>query len=249
MKALPAIVAAALVSFTDSGSAALRDQSILWVAWITPREGMELPFEDALKLHQQWRLDQNDSWRWITWRISSGERTGTYAVGTFNHSWEDFQSPPVPTASAHAHFQETVAPYVESVVVHHYSYQSSIGHVPDHLPPRSFSITDEFEIIPGRERRFFEAARQINLAIIDQGVPYYYEWYRLETGGAQPLYARVRLLWNWSDLDIGHREVIAALEERYGKRKATSILAEFSDSVHKHTNRYAQLRPDLFQIP
>lgn len=58
-----------------------------------------------------------DTWVWLVWRIESGPLTGTYAIGTFNHDWSDFDSPPVDLTFAEANRQETMLPYAESVRV------------------------------------------------------------------------------------------------------------------------------------
>jgi hypothetical protein len=242
------LLALALYLWAATASA-LDDQSILWVSWIKPRPGMERQFENGLKAHHDWRRENGDTWQWIVWRISSGQRSGTYAVGTFNHRWSDFQSAPVALIAARQNYLELIDPFVESANVHHYTYQKSLNTLRDDLPPRKFSVTEEFELLPGREADFVEAAARIREAIVQTGLPYYYEWYRLETGGPQPLYARVRLLWNWQELETDDAAVLNAVRQTFGERRAASIMAKFNGAIRTETNRYAELRPDLSYIP
>lgn len=244
-----AVLIAALACLLAGPAAALDDRSILWVSWVKPKAGMEREFVAGLHAHQAWRKGQGETWRWIVWRIGSGERSGTYAIGTFDRRWADFADPPVPAAAARAHWLAAVAPFVASTDVHHYTYQKTLNTLRDDQPPRKFSVTEEFELRPGREADFVAAAAKIRDAINAAGLPYFYEWYRLETGGVQPLYARVRLLWDWQELEVDDAAVEAAVTQTFGARQGAKILAQFHDAVRRETNRYAELRPDLFLIP
>jgi hypothetical protein len=210
---------------------------------------MEQEFEAGLASHHQWRGKQGDPWRWIVWRIGSGPMTGTYAVGTFNHRWSDFDSPPVDPELALENFRRTVEPFVESTVVEHYTFLSEASNSPGTLPPRKFSITEMIEVKGGREREFLDAIDKITRAIKQAGWPNYYEWFRLETGGGQPIYARVRILWNWDDLrkpDLSLRQV---LEKAYGKGQAEAIATQFHEAVQRRYNRCAVIKPELIYAP
>lgn len=228
---------------------ALDEGSILWVSWIQPRAGQEAEFEQALKAHHDWRREQGDTWSWLVWRIGSGERTGTYAVGTFGHRWSEFDSPPVDEAAARAHFINTVEPHVDSTRVEHYSYLASLGNLRADLPPRKFSVTEAIEVHVGMEREFLDAIAKITAAIKEQAWPVYYEWYQLETGGTKPAYARVRLLWSWGDLADQEMSLREVLVKTYGPAHAQQIADQFNRTVRQRENRTALLRPDLFYLP
>ncbi len=247
MKKLSALLCLALLSPTTS--IALDDQSILWVSWIKPKPGMEREFEEGVKAHHRWRGRQGDRWTYLVWRIGAGPQTGTYAIGTFNHRWADFDSPPVSHELAAANYRETIEPYVQEIRVEHYVHHARISNVPTELPPRNFSITEMIEVKVGRERQFIDAITKIDEAIKQTGWPNYYEWYELEYGGPKPAYARVRLLWSWDDLEAPEKSLRQVLEQAYGRREAASIADAFNESVSRRYNRTAMLRNDLFYVP
>lgn len=230
-------------------ASALDDQSLLWVYWIEPRAGMETQFEQALQAHHVWRREQDDPWTWIVWRIASGPRSGTYAVGAFNRQWADFDNPPVAPDRASANYRATIAPYVESIELQHYTHLGSFSHSPAELPPRKLSITEEFHVHVGAESAFEEAAARIDAAIRQTNTPLYYEWWRLDTGGKKPLYARVRLLWSFAEINEPQASLRSILEQAYGEREAAAIAAQFNDSVRSRSNRMAIVRPDLYYLP
>lgn len=247
MKKLLAILL--LQALAPSAAAALDDQSVLWVSWIKPKPGMEAEFEAGIRAHHRWRADQGDTWAWLVWRIDTGAATGTYAIGTFNHAWSDFDTPPVDLALARENRRQTIMPYVDSIRVEHYVYQAAISNVPDDLPPRNFSITEMIEVRVGKERDFMSAVSGITDAIKQVGWPNYYEWYRLDYGGRQPTYARVRLLWSWDDLANPEKSLRDVLEQVYGEREAAKIADMFNAAVERRENRTAILRKELFYVP
>lgn len=247
MKRIIVILLALLVA--SSNAQALDDQSVLWVSWIKPRPGMEAEFEAGIRAHHRWRSEQGDTWTWLVWRIDTGPLTGTYAIGTFNHEWSDFDTPPVDLAAAHENRRETMMPFIESVHTEHYTYLNRISHVPAELPPRNFSITEMIEVRIGKEQDFLDAVAKISAAIKETGWPNNYEWYRLDYGARKPTYARVRLLWNWGDLSAPDMTLRAVLEQVYGKNEAAEIADTFNASVERRHNRTAMLKKDLFYIP
>ncbi len=190
------LIATGLSALLSAPAPALDDGSILWVSWIQPKPGMERQLEEGIRAHHEWRRTQHDRWVWIAWQIGSGPRAGTIALGTFNHPWSDFDAPPVDPKSAEENFRQTVRPHAASVLVEHYAYLGPVSNSPADLPPRKASVTEEIQVKGGREREFLDAIGKISSAIKKAGWPNYYEWFRLDTGGDQPTYARVRLLWS-----------------------------------------------------
>lgn len=238
-----------LILMFPAASFALEDQSVSWIYWIKPKPGMEREFEEGLRTHHRWRGEQSDPWTWLVWRITTGPRTGTYAIATFNHRWADFDSPPVNPVLALENYRDAVGPYVQSMQTEHYVYHADISNVPADLPPREFSITEMIEVRIGRERQFVDAITKIDQAIKQTRWPNYYEWYELDYGGNQPTYARVRLLWSWDDLTPAETSLREVLEQAYGRREAARIAEAFNQSVSRRYNRTAMLKRELFYIP
>src|SRR5512147_2653671 len=89
----------ALVIVTVSILAGVRgvwaqDSAIARLVYFTAQPGSRAQVEDAIKKQMDWRREQKDSWRWLTWEYASGE-VPRYCVATFGHDWADFDAIPL----------------------------------------------------------------------------------------------------------------------------------------------------------
>lgn len=66
-----------------------QDQSIARLVHFSAQPGSHAQVEDAIKQQMDWRREQKDSWRWLTWEYASGE-VPRYCVATFGHDWAAF---------------------------------------------------------------------------------------------------------------------------------------------------------------
>jgi len=55
-----------------------------------PWPGKQQAYEQGRVKHMAWHKGQKDQWAWYTWEVMTGENTGAYIVGTFDHNWKDF---------------------------------------------------------------------------------------------------------------------------------------------------------------
>ena len=79
------------------GSTALaQEKNIAQFAVWQPKEGLEQKFEAGYKQHLLWHKTSGDKWDWYGWFIASGSRYGQFVDATFDHSWNDFNSPVKP---------------------------------------------------------------------------------------------------------------------------------------------------------
>ena len=58
-----------------------------------PKNGLSKQFEDGYKQHLQWHKTNGDTWNWYGWYIISGPRVGYFIDATFDHSWNDWNTP------------------------------------------------------------------------------------------------------------------------------------------------------------
>ena len=71
-----------------------QEPSIARLVYFTAQAGTRAQVEDAIKKQMDWRREQKDSWRWLTWEYASGE-VPRYCVATFGHGWADFDGMPL----------------------------------------------------------------------------------------------------------------------------------------------------------
>jgi hypothetical protein len=49
---------------------------------------MTQQYEAGRKKHMAWHKSQKDTWSWYAWEVVTGENTGSYVIGTFEHNFE-----------------------------------------------------------------------------------------------------------------------------------------------------------------
>ena len=60
--------------------------SVARMVFFNAKPGFKEPLEEAIKKQMDWRREQKDPWRWLTWEYMSGE-VPRYGVATFGHAW------------------------------------------------------------------------------------------------------------------------------------------------------------------
>lgn len=62
------------------------------VWWVVPKNGMENQFEEAVKLHMQFRAEQGESRAWWTFTPTIGDRMNVYVFRSCCFNWADIDS-------------------------------------------------------------------------------------------------------------------------------------------------------------
>ena len=77
-KAIAVYVCALVVALGMAGSAAAQQQpaEVTRVFYVTPKAGMEMQFEDAVKKHSAWHAQRKDTWTWNVRFNETGNHTG-----------------------------------------------------------------------------------------------------------------------------------------------------------------------------
>ncbi|MEQ9468362.1 MAG: hypothetical protein RLN88_13190 [Ekhidna sp.] len=82
------------------------------VTWL-PHKDQGKQFEAGYKRHLTWHSENGDTWEWYGWYVVSGERLGTFIDASFDHSWEEYDSPPVDLAGDAADNNINVYPHAD----------------------------------------------------------------------------------------------------------------------------------------
>ena len=220
---------------------------IVRVYFIQPKAGMEKDFEAALKKHLEWHAQQKDTWTYVAWQTIVGEGNGNYGVGTFGHTWEDFDKPGVDAAADQADVQTTIGPTVERVTPTFWRYLKDVSHPAEGEPGMSQVLS--FEVKQGQSAHFMHLIKKFHEAIQKTKWPVHYEWYELLVGGDVPQYVLVLPKANWAAFKPMEKPFPAMLEEAFGRMEAEHMLEAFSNTIKHEESEVIRSRPDLGYAP
>lgn len=217
------------------------------VYFTQPKPGMEKQFEEALKKHFEWHAQNKDTWTWFAWQTIVGEGYGTYGVGTFGHTWDDFDKPAVDPVADEAHAQATIFPTVAKVTPTFWRMMKDVS-----LPAEGPAPVEEvlvFHVKQGESAHFSHLVKKFHEAIQKTKWPVHYEWYELLVGGDVPQYVLVIPKANWAAFKPMEKPFPAMLEEAFGRMEAEHMLEAFSNTVKHEENEVIRSRPDLGYAP
>ena len=161
-------------------------ENLAWVFFLDPAPGMATQFEDAYKIHIEWRKQHNDPWTWTGYQVVNGDNFGQYLVRSGNHSWSDLDAEDAWTArvGANAHFTATVSPYLESFTSLITRDQPALS-----SPPADFGAITLFSITQFDLRSpaaFFDVVAKFRAAADQTNWPGRYAW-QMGVNGGVPL--------------------------------------------------------------
>ncbi len=219
------------------------------VYFVKPKAGMELQYEEAAKRHRDWHRQQKDTWTWHTWQVVNGERLGQYVVGTFNHTWEDFDAHAEFDAADTADVLANLSKYEESVSNVITLYRPDISGPPNGEVPLPLAVVIRVDLNVGRTPDFnyyqkkFKAARE-KTKWGGAG-----SWFQLVNGSEGPAFVLVLPRKNWAGVKPEERSIPQMLEEAYGRKEAESLLELNRKTVRRVQTDIQMYRPDLSYIP
>jgi hypothetical protein len=222
--------------------------SVARMVFFNAKPGGKAQMEEAIKKQMDWRREQKDDWRWLTWEYVSGEE-GRYAVATFGHAWQDYDQP-------------RVSPWVEAL---DQGALAALSTTPpmiqyfDHVDEVSAPGADQdtptmaeiamFQLQFGKTAQFYAAVRQFHDAMRKAGSRERYEWFELLSGGEGPQFMLFQPRRNWAAFDTQRGFLSEALEKSLGKRKSEKLIAQFSAAVKSYHRSAVRLRPELSKLP
>lgn len=222
--------------------------SVARIAFFRAKPGVNLQMEEAIKKQMDWRREQKDDWRWLTWEYVSDE-VGRYAVATFGHAWQDYDQP-------------RLSPRIEEVsqgALASLSFTPVVIQYFDHLEEVSASGTAKetpnmaeiavFQVQFGKTAQFYESVRQFHRALQKAGSPQRYEWFELLSGGEGPQFMLFLPRHTWAAFDTKRDFLFEALEKSVGTKKSTELFAKFTAVVKNYRRDAVRLRPDLSNLP
>ena len=248
-RAAVCLIVVALVLAISPSPAQAAEGTIARIATWDAKPGMKEEMEKGIKKHMEWHRKQNDSWDWFTWETVTGENTGRYGGGTFDHQWADFDTPSVPEEEDRADADATVFPYIENTEIRFYSLIRDVSRPDEGGDGVAMNSVITFQVRAGRDRQFNHLIKKFHEAIGKTEWPVRYSWFALVNGGRGGQYVLVLPRGKWADFAPLETPFEQMLEEAYGRVEADSILEAWGKVIEESVSEIVSSRPDLSYVP
>jgi hypothetical protein len=216
-----------------------------------PKPGMTTQYEAGRKKHMAWHKGQKDTWSWYVWEVLTGEGTGSYVVGTFQHQWKDFDGrekfDKADTADAMASMGSSLAGEQMS----YYIYRDDLSSGPEVLTPTPLLSITHYILKPDGVNDFVEGVKKIREGAMKTSYPMAgaNHVYQLANGGDAPHFVIVGDRANWAAFaPPSDKSLDAMMEEAYGKEQGAAILATARKAIRSIMTGALQYRPDLSYV-
>ncbi len=222
--------------------------TIARIFWLKAKPGMEKQMEEGLKTHMAWHKEQNDPWAWFVWQEISGEHTGLYGVGSFGHTWSEFDNLPVSSEADHAEAETSLLPFVApGVQVQYYTSLPKVSRPWEGVVEMEEVVV--FHVEYGQSQEFDYLMKKFHQAIEKTKWPVQYEWYALVNGGPSGTYVLVMPRDSWAAFEGPEKPFATMLEEAYGRQEAEALIHQLGKVVKYSESSAILIRYDLSYIP
>lgn len=189
--------------------------------------------------------------RWDAWQIVTGKHTGDYYVGTFGHSFSDFDETMVDDPeAAQTSVRENISPNIESSNTGIWRTAEDLSR-PDPDAGEGMaqlSVVTFYELKPGTERDFANAVRRLKSAAEEEGWSEYWTLYHLQYGGG-PVAALVSGAESWSGLQDPERGLDQIFESATSEYEYEQVYDQFFSAVKSVRTEILRYREDLSYVP
>ena len=245
------ILAVALSLVAVALPAAAQNENVAgMLVHVTPKEGMKAQWEEGTKKHMAFHREKGDTWQWFVWEIVSGQYAGEFVVGTFEHTWADFDNRPVDLAEDVANRKMNSEAYVKAANIKY------ITDLPGHsVPPAEGAGPSKMVSLvtvyakPDKAEAYVNAVSKIPDAIAKAGSDMTYYFSRAATGRRQPSFIIFFPRDGWAGLAPSGTPFPKMLEEAYGDTEADAILRTLSESTYESSTTMLAYREDLSYMP
>jgi hypothetical protein len=221
--------------------------SVARMVFLTAKPQDKAQLEQAIKRQMDWRREQKDDWRWLTWEYVSGE-AGRYAIATFGHTWQDYDQPKV-SPWVEAQDQGALAALsTRPPMIQYFDHVDKVSAAGADQDTPTMAEIAVFQLQFGKTAQFYEAVRQFHDAMQKAACRERYEWFELLNGGEGPQFMLFLPRSNWAAFDTQRGFLSEALEDSLGKRKSEKLVAQFSAAVKTYHRSAVRLRPELSKL-
>jgi hypothetical protein len=215
------------------------------------KPGITQQYEAGRKKHMAWHKGQNDTWSWYTWAVVTGQGTGSYVIGTFEHNWKDLDGREKFNQADAADAQANMGSYLAGEEQSYYLYRDDLSLAQQAFPPAPLISITHFMLKPDGTNEFVDAVKKVNDGIKKTNYPSAgaSRWYQLTNGGEGPHFVLVGDRANWGSFQPPtDKSLDAMMEDAYGKEQGAAILSTLRKAVHSIYTEALQYRPDLSYV-
>ena len=244
-----AVVVCLMFGFAGTLAAQEAPAQVSRVFYVTPKSGMEMQFEAAVKQHVEWHRLQKDTWRWDVRFTETGSHSGEYIFVASGHTWADFDKPVVSPQADGEHYNKTMAPFVaswSSLILRLRTDLSRGGE--DAASPNLSSVTF-YNLKYGQTAKFVNAMRQIREALEKTNAPARTTWFQVVGGGRNAIFVSATARANWAAFELTGPSPRERVEQVFGRAAADSIYQNLEDSIAYTESKISSYRPDLSYVP
>jgi hypothetical protein len=197
--------------------------------WLfTPKAGHSMEFFSGLKSHMAFRSEQGDPRAWQTYTPLLGEHLNGVGVRYCCFAWADadaYRQWEAGKPEVQAHFDEHIAPHMESVAHYFETVDWANSHWSDVKGPyRLFAVT-EFSVEPGHAAEFDAAREKMSQIAIEQGwASDDHVWLWASSIGGQSRHSIIIPHRNFASLDNAGETFPQFLANRLGSAEAAAEL-------------------------
>ncbi len=216
------------------------------------KPGMTQQYEAGRKKHMGWHKSQKDAWSWYVWEVVTGESTGSYVVGTFQHQWKDFDGRDKFNEADTADAQASMGASLASSPTSYYLHRADLSGGPEVFPPATKMISVvHFMVKPEGINDFIDGVKKVGEAFkkTNTQMSGTNHWYQLLNGGEGPHFVLVGERASWASFQPPTDKTLdAIMEEAYGKEQGAAILAALRRAYRSAYSETLQYRPDLSYV-
>lgn len=247
--ALAVVGAVLLYTFAPAAPAQAQGGNLAQIFFNKVKPGVQAQYEAGRQRHMSWHKAKGDSWAWFTWEVVTGENTGMYVIGSFDHAFKDFDGRDDFQAADGADVAMNTGPLVES------STQSLYLHRPDMSAPMTEGSPTKllqvihFQVKPESVNDFVDSVKKVLEGAKKTNYPIRPDWYQLFSGGMGPEFVLVYGRTSWAELQPPDKTLDAMMEEALGKAPGAAVLNTLRRAVRYTYSELLSYHPELSYIP
>lgn len=219
---------------------------------VKARVGHDQAFEEGVKAYFEEVRRQQSPFAWLLWEIMTGENTGSYYVGSFDHSWSDFDRMPSDPAAMRASFREHVEPHVESANAGFWMHRDDLSHEPameEEGPPPAFEQIFFIKPTMAGAQEWEGLVRELVGAARDADWETHWGTFQLVNGGELPQYVLAIGGDRFADFEEPSPTMAEMLTEQLGAERMQEIFQRFGELTEWEKSEMIAWREDLSYLP
>jgi hypothetical protein len=205
--------------------------------------------EEAMKKHLGWHKAQNDAFAWHTWQVMSGDEIGDLVVGTFGHSWKEFDARAEFERADVADFMANVMPSVEKMSLRYVTMIPEASRPSARQQPAAMAQITHYFVKPSGVVQFVEALKEIKTALDKADYPVHTYWYRLVSGGEGPHFVVSIERNSFAEFEPMAKSLEQVIAEATSPGKAVELASAVRDNTRHTYSELLVYRPDLSYVP